>query len=133
MARGSVSAPARVARGGRRRSGGKLDRGQASGPICRAYGNRRIRNFPPPTNFQKMEHRAALDRFRGLPVSWAACCSNRRNSAVRMGAKRGAKPYSIDYFCREHPMDLINKSIVITGGGGFLGRHVVAHFRQEGC
>jgi GDP-L-fucose synthase len=30
-------------------------------------------------------------------------------------------------------MDLTHKSIVITGGGGFLGRHVVARFRQEGC
>jgi GDP-L-fucose synthase len=30
-------------------------------------------------------------------------------------------------------MDLTRKSIVITGGAGFLGRHVVARFRQEGC
>jgi GDP-L-fucose synthase len=30
-------------------------------------------------------------------------------------------------------MDLTRKSIVITGGAGFLGRHVVARFRQHGC
>jgi GDP-L-fucose synthase len=30
-------------------------------------------------------------------------------------------------------MDLKSKSIVITGGAGFLGRHVVERFRQEGC
>jgi GDP-L-fucose synthase len=30
-------------------------------------------------------------------------------------------------------MDLTRKSIVITGGGGFVGQHVVAHFRREGC
>src|SRR5438876_3504419 len=31
------------------------------------------------------------------------------------------------------PMDLTRKSIVITGGAGFLGQHVVNRFRQEGC
>jgi len=30
-------------------------------------------------------------------------------------------------------MDLTRKSIVITGGAGFLGQHVVNRFRQEGC
>jgi GDP-L-fucose synthase len=30
-------------------------------------------------------------------------------------------------------MDLTQKSIVITGGGGFLGQHVVRRFRGEGC
>jgi GDP-L-fucose synthase len=30
-------------------------------------------------------------------------------------------------------MDLSRKNIIITGGAGFLGRHVVARFRQEGC
>ncbi|MCI0682818.1 MAG: GDP-L-fucose synthase [Gemmataceae bacterium] len=30
-------------------------------------------------------------------------------------------------------MDLTGKSILITGSGGFLGQHVVARFRKEGC
>ncbi len=30
-------------------------------------------------------------------------------------------------------MDLRNKSILVTGGAGFLGRHVVARLRQAGC
>lgn len=30
-------------------------------------------------------------------------------------------------------MDLTRKSIVITGGAGFLGKHVVERFRKEGC
>ncbi len=30
-------------------------------------------------------------------------------------------------------MDLAQKNIVITGGGGFLGQHVVRCFRSEGC
>jgi GDP-L-fucose synthase len=30
-------------------------------------------------------------------------------------------------------MDLRNKTILVTGGAGFLGRHVVARLRQNGC
>jgi GDP-L-fucose synthase len=30
-------------------------------------------------------------------------------------------------------MDLQNKTILVTGGAGFLGRHVVARLRQAGC
>lgn len=30
-------------------------------------------------------------------------------------------------------MDLRNKTILVTGGAGFLGRHVVARLRQAGC
>src|ERR1700676_357546 len=30
-------------------------------------------------------------------------------------------------------MDLRTKTILVTGGAGFLGRHVVAHLRQAGC
>jgi GDP-L-fucose synthase len=30
-------------------------------------------------------------------------------------------------------MDLRNKKILVTGGNGFLGRHLVAHLRRQGC
>jgi GDP-L-fucose synthase len=30
-------------------------------------------------------------------------------------------------------IDLKNKAVVVTGGAGFLGRRVVARFREEGC
>jgi GDP-L-fucose synthase len=30
-------------------------------------------------------------------------------------------------------MDLRNKTILVTGGNGFLGRHLVAHLQRQGC
>ena len=30
-------------------------------------------------------------------------------------------------------VDLRNKKIIVTGGAGFLGRHVLARLQQEGC